>query len=47
MLRLVGLAMSRLVYLLLSRPLDVRAGQPAIEASERALRLVDEENSGG
>jgi NCS1 family nucleobase:cation symporter-1 len=38
---LVGLAVSGLVYLLLSRSLDVDAEQSAIDASERALRLVD------
>ena len=44
---LVGLAVSGLVYLLLSRSLDVSAEQSAIEASERALRLVDEETAEG
>jgi nucleobase:cation symporter-1, NCS1 family len=44
---LVGLAVSGLVYLLLSRSLDVRAEQSAIDASERALRLVDEETAEG
>jgi cytosine/uracil/thiamine/allantoin permease len=44
---LVGLAVSGLVYLLLSRSLDVGAEQSAIEASERALRLVDEETAEG
>jgi cytosine/uracil/thiamine/allantoin permease len=38
---LIGLAVSGLVYLLLSRTLDVRAEQSAIDASERALRLID------
>jgi NCS1 family nucleobase:cation symporter-1 len=38
---LVGLAVSGLVYLLLSRSLDVGAEQSAIDASERALRLID------
>jgi purine-cytosine permease-like protein len=44
---LIGLAVSGLVYLLLSRSLDVRAEQSAIDASERALRLVDEETAEG
>ena len=38
---LVGLAVSGLVYLLLSRSLDVAAEQSAIEASERELRVID------
>ncbi len=38
---LVGLIVSGLVYLLLSRSLDVGAEQSAIEASERALREID------
>jgi nucleobase:cation symporter-1, NCS1 family len=38
---LVGLAVSGLVYLLLSRSLDVRAEQSAIDASEAALQLID------
>jgi hypothetical protein len=37
----VGLAVSGLVYLLLSRSLDVRAEQSAIDASEAALQLID------
>jgi NCS1 family nucleobase:cation symporter-1 len=43
---LVGLAVSGLVYLLLSRSLDVGAEQSAIDASERALRLVEESAAG-
>jgi nucleobase:cation symporter-1, NCS1 family len=38
---LAGLAASGLVYLLLSRSLDVRAEQSAINASEAALQLID------
>jgi hypothetical protein len=38
---LVGLVVSGLVYLLLSRSLDVAAEQSAIEASERELRAID------
>jgi NCS1 family nucleobase:cation symporter-1 len=38
---LVGLAVSGLVYLLLSRSLDVRAEHSAIDASEAALQLID------
>jgi nucleobase:cation symporter-1, NCS1 family len=38
---LAGLAVSGLVYLLLSRPLDVTAEQAAIDASERELRAID------
>ena len=38
---LVGLAVSGLVYLLLSRSLDVGAEQSAIDASEAALQLID------
>src|ERR1035438_4467486 len=38
---LVGLAVSGLVYLLLSRSLDVAAEQTAINASERELRAID------
>jgi nucleobase:cation symporter-1, NCS1 family len=44
---LIGLAVSGLVYLLLSRSLDVGAEQSAIDASERALQLVDEETAEG
>jgi NCS1 family nucleobase:cation symporter-1 len=38
---LVGLVISGLVYLLLSRSLDVAAEAPAIDASERELRAID------
>jgi NCS1 family nucleobase:cation symporter-1 len=38
---LVGLAVSGLVYLLLSRSLNVAAEQSAIDASERELRAID------
>jgi NCS1 family nucleobase:cation symporter-1 len=38
---LIGLAVSGLVYLLLSRTLNVGAEQSAIDASERALQLID------
>src|ERR1039457_4216912 len=38
---LVGLAVSGLVYLLLSRSLNVAAEQSAINASERELRAID------
>ena len=38
---LVGLAVSGLVYLLLSRSLDLAAEQSAIDASERELRAID------
>jgi NCS1 family nucleobase:cation symporter-1 len=38
---LVGLVVSGLVYLLLSRSLDVTAEQAAIDASERELRAID------
>jgi purine-cytosine permease-like protein len=38
---LVGLIVSGLVYLLLSRSLDVSAERSAIEASERTLREID------
>jgi cytosine/uracil/thiamine/allantoin permease len=38
---LVGLAVSGLVYWLVSRSLDVSAEQSAIEASERELRAID------
>ena len=44
---LIGLAVSGLVYLLLSRSLDVGAEQSAIDASERALQLVDEGTAEG
>jgi purine-cytosine permease-like protein len=44
---LIGLAVSGLVYLLLSRSLDVRSEQSAIDASERALQLIDEETAEG
>ena len=37
----IGLAVSGLVYLLLSRSLKVTAEQSAIEASERELRVID------
>jgi hypothetical protein len=38
---LVGLVVSGLVHLLLSRSLDVAAEQSAIDASERELRAID------
>jgi purine-cytosine permease-like protein len=38
---LIGLAVSGLVYLLVSRSLDVTAERTAIEASERELRAID------
>ncbi len=38
---LVGLAVSGLVYWLVSRSLDVSAEQSAIDASERELRAID------
>jgi purine-cytosine permease-like protein len=38
---LVGLVVSGLVYLLVSRSLDVSAEQSAVEASERELRAID------
>ena len=38
---LVGLVVSGLVYLVLSRSLDLTAEQAAIEASERQLRAID------
>ena len=38
---LVGLAVSGLVYLLLSRSLDLAAEQSAIDASERELQAID------
>jgi nucleobase:cation symporter-1, NCS1 family len=38
---LVGLVVSGIVYLLLSRSLDLAAEQSAIEASERELRAID------
>jgi hypothetical protein len=37
----VGLVVSGLVYLLLSRSLDLSAEQSAIEASERQLTAID------
>ena len=39
---LVGLVVSGLVYLLLSRSLDVTAEQSAIDVSERELKAIDE-----
>ena len=38
---LVGLLVSGLVYLLLSRSLDLTAEQAAIRASERELQAID------
>ena len=38
---LVGLAVSGLVYWLVSRSLDLAAEQPAIAASERELHAID------
>lgn len=38
---LIGLVVSGLVYLLLSRSLDVAAEASAINASERELRAID------
>ncbi len=38
---LVGLVVSGLVYLLLSRSLDLAAEQSAIDASERELQAID------
>ena len=38
---LVGLAVSGLVYFLLSRSLDLAAEESAIAASERELRSID------
>ena len=40
----VGLVISGLVYLLLSRSLDVAAEQSAIDASERELRAINLES---
>ena len=39
----VGLLVSGLVYLVLSRSLDLAAEQQAIEASERELQTIDRE----
>jgi cytosine/uracil/thiamine/allantoin permease len=38
----VGLLVSGLVYLVLSRSLDLTAEQAAIKASERELQTIDE-----
>ncbi len=38
---LVGLAVSGLVYLVLSRSLNLTAEQAAIDASERELQAID------
>jgi cytosine/uracil/thiamine/allantoin permease len=38
----VGLLVSGLVYLVLSRSLDLKAEQAAIAASERELQTIDE-----
>jgi hypothetical protein len=43
---LVGLIVSGLVYLVLSRTLDLAAEQAAISASERELRTIDEAAEG-
>jgi cytosine/uracil/thiamine/allantoin permease len=43
---LVGLVVAGLVYLLLSRSLDLTAEQSAIEASERELRAIDVASEG-
>jgi purine-cytosine permease-like protein len=43
---LVGLIVSGLVYLVLSRSLDLAAEQAAISASERELRTIDEATEG-
>jgi nucleobase:cation symporter-1, NCS1 family len=39
---LVGLLVSGLVYLVLSRSLDLKSEQAAIAASERELQTIDE-----
>jgi cytosine/uracil/thiamine/allantoin permease len=39
----VGLLVSGLVYLVLSRSLDLAAEQEAIKASERELQAIDQE----
>jgi nucleobase:cation symporter-1, NCS1 family len=39
--RVVGLLVSGLVYLVLSRSLDLASEQEAIKASERELRTID------
>jgi cytosine/uracil/thiamine/allantoin permease len=39
---LVGLVVSGLVYLVLSRSLDLKSEQAAIAASERELQTIDE-----
>jgi len=41
----VGLLVSGLVYLVLSRSLDLAAEQEAIKASERELQAIDQETS--
>jgi purine-cytosine permease-like protein len=43
---LVGLVVAGIVYLLLSRSLDLTAEQSAIEASERELRAIDAASEG-
>jgi cytosine/uracil/thiamine/allantoin permease len=43
---LVGLIVSGLVYLVLSRSLDLTAEQAAISASERELQAIDKATEG-